>query len=138
MGCLLGPPKGMGPGLRPAAMLGGGWTWRTTSLPSKRRRRLSSAHRSDFMLSSLPSTATTTLARFPVAMDRSRARTLAALASVMGHESRRALAWRRAAPFEIAVRFTDFVANNNCPSLQLSCGTWCAVAVHRRRIVSLL
>jgi hypothetical protein len=30
---------------------------------------LSSAHRSAFMLSSLPSTATTTLARLPVAME---------------------------------------------------------------------
>lgn len=68
--CLLGPPKGMGAGLSPAAMLGGGWTWSTTSSPSARRRRLSSAHRSAFMLSSLPSTATTTLPRLPVAMEK--------------------------------------------------------------------
>lgn len=68
----LGPPKGMAPGLRPAMMEGGDWTWRTTKEPpavesaaGDRSLRLSRAHRRADMLSSLPSTATITHPRFP-------------------------------------------------------------------------
>lgn len=64
----LGPPKGMAPGLRPVAMDGGDCTWRMKKVesdPGDRSLRLRSAHLNAFILSSLPSTATTTQPRFP-------------------------------------------------------------------------
>jgi len=62
----------MVPGLMPAAMDGGGWTWRTTKEPPSSGDRavtLSRAHRKAVMLSSLPSTATTTHFRFAAIAD---------------------------------------------------------------------
>ena len=62
----LGPPKGIGAGLRPATIEGGGWTWSTTKVPSvesgpdEQSLRFWNAHRKASMLSSLPSTATIT------------------------------------------------------------------------------
>ena len=65
---LRGPPKGISPGLSPTAMEGGDWTWsRCKVFCFSSRRRLSMAQWSAFMLSSLPSTATTTHRRFAVA-----------------------------------------------------------------------
>jgi hypothetical protein len=62
----------MAPGLRPAAIDGGDWTWRMTKEPGvavesgagDRSLRLSRAYLKAFMLSSLPSTATITHPRF--------------------------------------------------------------------------
>lgn len=68
---LLGPPNGMEPGLRPTMMDGGDWTWRIKKDPGSdpgswgRSLRLLRAHLRAFMLSSLPSTATTTHSSFP-------------------------------------------------------------------------
>lgn len=59
----LGPPKGIVPGLTPAATEGEGWTWRTTNDESgedDESFRLSRAHLRASILTSLPSTATTT------------------------------------------------------------------------------
>lgn len=68
----LGPPKGIGPGLRPVAIDGGDWTWKimkeaesVVSGVGDLSLRLSKAQRRAFMLSWLPSTATTTRLRFP-------------------------------------------------------------------------
>lgn len=65
----------MEPGLRPVAMEGGDWTWKMTKQPGvavgspgvagDRSLRFSNAQRRPFMLSSLPSTATTATPRFP-------------------------------------------------------------------------
>jgi len=62
----------MAPGLRPAAMEGGDWTWKmmkegalVESGVGDRSLRLVSAQRSALMLSSLPSTDTNTRLRFP-------------------------------------------------------------------------
>ena len=59
-------------------MDGADWTWSTTKDPPgvesstvDRSLRLSSAHVKAFMLSSLPSTATTTHLKFPVIVDSS-------------------------------------------------------------------
>lgn len=71
LGFLLGPPNGMEPGLRPTMMDGGDWTWRIKNDPGSdpgswgRSLRLLRAHLRAFMLSSLPSTATTTHSSFP-------------------------------------------------------------------------
>lgn len=64
----LGPPKGMVPGLTPAATEGDGWTWRTTNDESEEddeSLRLSRAHLRASILTSLPSTATTTQFKLP-------------------------------------------------------------------------
>lgn len=64
----LGPPKGIVPGLTPAATEGEGWTWSKTNDESEEddeSLRLSRAHLRASILTSLPSTATATQDKLP-------------------------------------------------------------------------